>query len=268
MDGIITKIFLLLLVMTGTCRSAGCAENPACLQPKRPDANSVEQILKKLNRKTKELKSYQCRIEYLFSQPILDSNSLRKGVLYYEVGGGKSNLRINFQSLRQDDEKEQKYVEDYILDGIWLTCIDYQIESVKRFQLAEPNDPNRPTEAFELVSRNFPIIGFSKVENLQKQFEIKLVEAERSEQSGFVRLGLKVRPGSIYKDDYKSIDFWIDKKLYLPAKIVTVSTEEDIYQIKFLKAKVNKKIDKKVFDIKIPKDFGEQIIPLKKKVKK
>ena len=28
----------------------------------------------------------------------------------------------------------------------------------------------------------------------------------------------------VYKDDYTSIDFWIDKKLYLPAKIVAVST--------------------------------------------
>ena len=71
---------------------------------------------------------------------------------------------------------------------------------------------------------------------------------------------------SIYKDDYTFIDFWIDRKLNLPAKVVAVTTEEDIYEIKFLQPKVNKAINKKVFDFEIPKKFGEpEIIPLKEK---
>ena len=47
--------------------------------------------------------------------------------------------------------------------------------------------------------------------------------------------------------------------------MVAVSTEEDVYQIKFLKPKINTAIDKKVFDFKIPQGFGEpEIIPLEK----
>ena len=78
---------------------------------------------------------------------------------------------------------------------------------------------------------------------------------------------LKVKPDSVYKDDYVSIDFWIDKKLGMPAKINAVSTEEDIYQIRLLKPKVNKRMDKKVFEFKVPRGFGKEIIPLKKKTK-
>ena len=79
---------------------------------------------------------------------------------------------------------------------------------------------------------------------------------------------MKVKPNSIYKDDYISIDFWIDEKLNLPAKIVAVKSEPeppfgDIVELKFLKPKINKGIDKKVFELKIPKDFSEpQITPL------
>jgi len=73
-----------------------------------------------------------------------------------------------------------------------------------------------------------------------------------------------VKPDSIYKDDYTSIDFWIDRKLYLPAKIVAISTEEDIYEIRLLGAKVNERIDKKVFEVKIPEGFGMEIMPLEK----
>jgi len=231
---------------------------------KGADVNSVDGILRNLSRRTAELKSYQSQIEYRFIQPLFESETRRKGVLYYAKFNGKSKLRINFQTLKQDDEAEQKYIEQYIFDGVWLTHIDYQIKEVKRYQKAEPNEP---VDAFELVSKNFPIIGFSKVEDLKKEFEIELIERQKSGSENFVRLHLKVRRDSIYKDDYTSIDFWIDKKLYLPAKIVAVTTEEDFYGIKFLKPEVNKKIDKKVFEIKVPEGFGEEIVPLKKKSK-
>lgn len=259
---IITKVALVFLTAAGICPACDCKEDLLYDQPPEKETGTVETILKQLNQKTKELKSYQARIEYLFSQPLFESQTLRKGVLYYEKSDKKSKLRINFQTLKQDDEKEQKYKDEYIFDGVWLTRIDYQIKSVRKRQLAEPNEP---VDAFDLASQYFPIIGFTKIEDLKKQFEIKLVEQQGGKDENFVRLALKVRPDSIYKDDYTSIGFWIDKKSYLPAKIVAVSTEEDIYEIKFLKPKVDKKIDKKVFEVKIPRGFGKEIIPLKKK---
>ena len=161
----------------------------------------------------------------------------------------------------QDDEKEQKYREEFIFDGIWLTHINYQIKQVRVHQLAEPNEP---VDAFELASKNLPIVGFSKVEDLKKQFEIQLVEQQGGEQEKFIRLHLKVKPDSKYKDKYTSIDFWIDKKLGLPTKINAVSTEEDIYQIRLVKPKVNEKIDFSIFDFKVPNDFDKEVIPLKK----
>lgn len=264
------KFFFLLLATVNTCLAVGCAGNLARSEVGRADANSVpvaelEAVLEQLKKQTTELKSYQSQIEYKFSQPLLESETLRKGVLYYQRSDGKSALRMNFQTLKQDDEEEQKYIEHYIFDGVWLTHIDYQIKEVKRYQKAEPNEP---VDAFELVSENFPIIGFSKAEELKKEFEIRLVEQQGGEAEDFVHLRLKVKGDSVYKDDYTSIDFWIDKKLYLPAKIIAVTTEEDIYEIKLLGPKINKEIDKKVFEIKIPEGFGVEIIPLKEGKKK
>jgi outer membrane lipoprotein-sorting protein len=253
------KVFFLLLAIAGIRLAAG--GRVAGSEAERADANSAEVVLERLKKQTAELKSYQSQIEYKFSQPILESETLRKGVLYYQRSEGKSALRINFQTLKQDEEEEQKYIEQYIFDGVWLTHIDYQIKEVKRYQKAEPNEP---VDAFELVGENFPIIGFSKAEELKKEFEIRLVEQQGGEMEGFVHLHLKVKAASIYKDDYTSVDFWIDKKLYLPAKIVAVSTEEDIYEIKFLQPKVNKKIDEKVFELKIPEGFNIEIEALKK----
>ena len=264
---IITKVAFILLAMLGNCRAGCCTKSSGLLYEKEVKPDPVEAVLKQLNQKTKQLKSYQARIEYRFTQPLFESETLRKGVLYYaRFDKKKTALRINFQTLKQDDEKEQKYIEHFIFDGVWLTHIDYQIKTVRCHQLAEPN---KPVDAFDLAGKNLPIIGFAKIKDLKKQFDIKLIEPRKDEPKNFIHLYLKVKPGSIYKDDYTHIDFWIDKKLGLPAKIVAVSTEQDIYQIKLLKPKVNKRMDKKVFEFKIPRGFGKpEIIPLKKKKKK
>ena len=257
------KVTIIVLGTVATCWAGGCTANSAGTQVEK-ETCPVDVVLKQLNQKTTALKSYRGRIEYLFGQPLLDSQTLRKGMLYYQRDNGKSKLRINFQTLKQDDEEEQKYIEQYIFDGVWLTHIDYQIEQVKRYQQAEPNEP---VDAFDLVSQNFPIIGFSKVEELKSEFEIKLIEKKRTEPSRLIWLNLRVKPDSIYKNDYTSMDLWVDKKSYLPAAIRAISTEEDFCAIKLLKPKINKAIDKKVFEVKIPEGFGEEVIPLKKKGK-
>jgi outer membrane lipoprotein-sorting protein len=261
---ILVKVVFILLVVIGPCWAGGLPADLSRPQREAADVNSLDAILKQLNRKTAELLSFQCRIEYLFRQPLFESQTLRTGHLYYQKTSLESKLRINFQTLKQDDADQQKHVEHYIFDGVWLTHIDYQIKTVKRYQLAKSD---KPADVFDLASQNFPIIGFTKTEDLKKQFEISLVEQKQGEPNDFIQLNLKVKPDSIYKNDYNSIEFWIDKKLYLPAKIAAVSTEEDIYQLIFLNAKVNEKIDKAIFEFKIPESFDKEIIPLKKKDK-
>jgi outer membrane lipoprotein-sorting protein len=281
---IIYKFVLILLLTAGIYR---VSESPASSETKPPNdkmPDAVDTVLKQLNTKAQELQSYEAKIEYKFTQPLLESESLRKGALYYTKLDGKSKLRIHFQTAKQEDEKEQKYIEEYIVldggflthpghkfEGTWIVHIDYQIETVKYYQLAEPGDPNETVDVFDLASRNLPMIGFSKIEDLKKQFEITLVEPKKNQPEDFIQVHLKVKPNSVYEDDYVHIDFWIDKKLGLPVKIVAVSTEPespygDVSEIKFLKPKVNKQIDKNLFNLKIPEDFGEpEIIPLKAK---
>lgn len=260
---IITKIVFILLGTAGMCW-AGCSVKTKVVEPKEKQANPVDVVLTQLSRKTRLLKSYQAQVEYKSIQPVFESTTLRKAQLFYAMSGEKSKLRINFSTLKQDDEKEQKFREEFIFDGVWLAQIDYQTKQVIMRQLAEPN---KPVGAFELAGRNLPIVGFTGIEDLRKQFEIKLVDQKGSERDDFIQLHLKVKPDSKYKDKYTSIDFWIDKKLYLPARVGAVSAEEDIHQIKLLNPKVNKKLDMNIFDVEIPNGFGKEIIPLETKDK-
>ena len=104
------------------------------------------------------------RFEYNFSQPLLDSQTFRTGYLIFKKNNTSSHLRIDFDTIKEDNEKTQKYIEHIIFDGIWLTHIDYQTEHVKKIQQAEPNNP---IDAFELARQHFPIIGFTKIPELK-----------------------------------------------------------------------------------------------------
>lgn len=273
---IIRTTLVLLWAVSSGCASGSTTET--LTEQKKSDP--VDTVLEQLNKTTLELESYQGQIEYKFVQPSLfDSRDLRKGMLYYVKEGNKSRLRVNFQTRKQDEEEEHKYLEQYIVldgsslkypgekfEGTWLVCIDYQIKELKLVQLAGPTEPDKQVDVFELASRNLPIIGFTKIENLKEQFDVSLVEQKTKESQDFTQVHLDVKPNSVYKDDYTYIDFWIDKKLNLPAQILAETTDKDFYEIKFLKPKINKKIDRKIFDFKIPKDFSEpEIIPLKEK---
>ena len=118
----------------------------------------VDVILKKMSEATSKLKSYEAEIKYLVVQEpeFLDSRTLRRGKLYYLKDKEHSKLRINFAKIKQDDEKEHKQKQEFIFDGVWLVTIDYLLENVQYRQLARENDPS---DVFELLSNNFPIVS-------------------------------------------------------------------------------------------------------------
>ncbi|MCJ7729358.1 MAG: hypothetical protein MUO27_05735, partial [Sedimentisphaerales bacterium] len=107
------KTMVIVMVFVAVCSAASCAETPAMCPSGNANSGSVDNILKDLQNAVSNLKSYQCKIEYLFSQPLLESKTQRKGLLYYAKSGDKSKLRINFDTLKQDEEPEQKHIEHY-----------------------------------------------------------------------------------------------------------------------------------------------------------
>lgn len=277
------RAILVISWIAGTCWACGCAEGQETQQQNPQKTEPVDAVLERLNKTTSELTSYEAQIEYKYIQPLLESESLHKGRLYYSRSAGTAALRVNFDTRKQEDEKEQKYIEQYVVidgaalthpaqqfKGIWLVHLDYQLKTVNYYQLAEPNDPNAPADVFELAGRNLPMLGFTKTRDLKKEFEVAIVEPPKDTSEDFTQVHLKVKPNSIYKDDYVSMDFWIDQKLGLPVKAVAVKTEPEppygeIQEIKFLNPKVNKGIDANVFELKIPKGFSEpEITPLSK----
>ena len=252
-----------LSVVLAAGLACGAAAPPAPTAPvAASDPNALDKVLQNLEAKATELKSYQVNMDYIFKQPLLESQQRRTGVLYYARFDKESFLRIDFNTLQQDEEKQQTYQQQYIFDGIWLLEVDHRLQTATRRQVAEPN---KPLDAFALASKHLPVLGFSKVEDLRQQFDIELVAEPLAEAAAPQHLHLKVKPDSVYKDDYATLDFWIDRKIGLPMRVEAVTPEEDVYEIKLTDPKVNAPLDRKLFQVDIPRSFSEEVVPLAKK---
>lgn len=176
--------------------------------------------------------------------------------MYYQQRRGGSGLRINFSSLIEDDSPVRDYKDEYIFDGRWLSHVDYATKQVKKYEQVKEGDT---IDAFDLLSRRFPIIGFSKVEEIEDDFAISVV----SESAKVVQLRLKPVLGSFFAEDYVCIDFWIDMEKLLPSKIVAENTNEELYTFEFKRPELNKNIDSKIFKYIIPRGFTTEIEMLK-----
>jgi outer membrane lipoprotein-sorting protein len=264
------KRFLLALIFVSAC--LGCADSASMANDANmpslhlgravsdTDANKIDSILARLDRKSREIKTYEAKIIYLFSQPVLESESLRTGKLYYINNQKGSKLRIIFTTLKQDNEPVPNYKEEYFFDGVNLTRIDYRLKNVEYRQLTEPN---KPLNAFDLASRYLPIIGFAKADKLREDFEISAVTDANSAAVELQELLLKTRSQSPYQSDYKQIRFWVDKQSSLPVRMEAVSPQDDVYDIRLEQAKVNQQLPNDIFNIEVPADFSKNVVPLK-----
>jgi len=259
-------MFLLLLTTAGVASSCqGKAD--ACggkEQISSPETSSeLDKILANLRKQNSLIETYQARIEYIYIEDPdwAPTKTTRKGDIYYKKANKRSTLLIRFESMRLDDEEPEKRKVEYLFDGVWLKIVDHQNETVNSYQKSKKD---KPVDAFELISRDFPLIGFTGKDDLRKNFEISLSGEEENSGKTAVKLILKPKKGSNYAKNYSNIDFYIDKRTFLPVRMITCSTEGDIYDIALLYAKINKKLKDAVFRLETPSHFIENVQKLKK----
>lgn len=260
------KIALLLLLCMAvlsahaeTCCASAKEEKCNSVAGKKdadPGETAVQEILTKINTAAKQLKSYQAHISYLAIQDPngLDSRVLQTGELYYKKQDGRENLRIRLDTIKQDDFDPEKQREEYLFDGIWLTHINFKLEQIDKYQ---QSPQGKPIDVFELINHNFPLIGFSGTESMEKEFDISLKKTDDPNEAP--SLILNVKADSKFKESYEKVYFTIDKNLNLPSKVVAFTPQGDESHVEFSYAKVNKKLKNTVFRVETPKDFRQNV---------
>ncbi|HAL45651.1 MAG: hypothetical protein A2Y12_11350 [Planctomycetes bacterium GWF2_42_9] len=207
------------------------------------DTNDINKTIEKLNQAAANLKTLTTEIEYTHIQTLFDTQTVRTGKLFYFKDDSSAWLRINFETLKQDQAKEQKYREEYVFDGKKLTRIDYQSKSVVTEQYAKDNNTIEP---FVLVQDYFPIIGLAKPQEMTQNFDITL--------NGDT-LKLVPKENSRFHKTYTQINVTINPELNLPIVFNASTTDNEEITIKLNKMETSKPVKKEVFELKIPGDF-------------
>ncbi len=222
----------------------------------------INSIIEKLNQTANSLKNLSAKIEYTHAQPLFDTQTIRRGRLFYAKDVNSSALRINFLTIKQDESAEQNYREDYIFDGWKMTKIDYQSKSATLEELAK----DKPIEPFELAQDYFPIIGFAKPDELTQQFDIELLvrqahhQKQKTGKQNFDTLLLIPKENSGFFKTYKQVEIKIDSKNSLPNDFSALTCEDEKITIKLSQIDTTTKIDKAIFDLNIPMDFTQQTV--------
>ncbi|MEN8127690.1 MAG: hypothetical protein ABFR90_07775 [Planctomycetota bacterium] len=262
------SIFLTPAIWTGMACCA-TSENQQTKPTKTPGnsspckADELNVVLSKMKKATEQLRSCQAALSHLFIQDpeLLDSRTLKNGVLYYLKDKDRSRLRIRFDDIRQDDFDPVKQREEYLFDGVWMTRIDYKLKQIDQYQKA-PEDS--PIDVFEFISYNFPLVGFSGIDELEKDFEVSFAAQKAADPNTTIQLLLKTLKDSKYSEEFSKIDFWVNNDTFLPLRIRAYTTQGDIHDIRFLDAKINKNLENSVFTIETPAGFSKNREALKK----
>ncbi len=265
MSRLLSKMVFVLIVSVSFCQASTCckAKPPEKdKQAKEKAPATIDGILVMLNKQNSKLSTYQAKIDYSYTElpDVVDSTVIRTGNIFYKKEKATSKLIIRFDTFKQDDEKKEKRKEVYFFDGVWLRVVDHKNKTINSYQKVREN---KPVDAFELISRDFPMLGFNNKEDLRKHFDISMSSQDPKSGQSQIRLSLKVKKGSKYAKSYTSVDFRIDKKTFLPARIITTSTDGDIYDIKLLLSKVNENLKNSVFKLETLNDFSENKHPIK-----
>ncbi len=256
----------------GTSGAAGLSapEIPAACRPadapgaEETDPNqplTLEAVLAHTQVATRHIESLECQLVYEFLQPFHESQTTRRGDVHYRRLATHSELRIHFDTKKEDDTPEVRYREDLFFDGVWRTHIDFQGRTVQKHQLA-PED--KPIDALDLVGQSVPIFGFSGMESLQETYAIELLPPSEESRDDQVHLLLIPDVNALPEHEYRSVEVWLDRETWLPARVEAENLDEDIYRLQFPKLKLNQKIDAEAFVVTIPKGFGTpEVVPLR-----
>lgn len=227
--------------------------------PTGGESKKLAEILQKMQKATNNLNTLSADMEYLYIQDpeLIDAKTIRNGNVYFKKNEAGSRLLISFLTRQQDDGEVLKRPEYFLFDGVWLTKIDMELETIDRYQEA-PED--QPVGVFEFISHNFPMVGFTDPNNLDKEFIISVPEKQPENAT---HLHLKVKDDSVYREDYKELDVWVDNTTWLPTRLTAWSTQGDFYDLKWTDIKINKKLENAVFTIETPAHFRKNTHPLK-----
>ena len=219
------------------------ASAPATTQATQPAiSKELETILDELEKKREQIKTLEATLKYQTHELIPDVTKTQTGVLKYQAREKDSPVRfmIRFDELIQEDLRIT-HKEWFCFNGKVFREVREHTKTVRDYKV---DRDEKEVDPFALGEGPFPLPYGQKKSDMLKNFQITLVPPKEDEV-GTVHLALVPREGTPLAREYKQLDFWLDRKDYLPQRIVTENRYDTVITVWFSDVKVNVKLSEK-----------------------
>jgi len=220
---------------TATTQSSQPATVPAATRP--AVSKRVERTLDRLEKKRREIRDLQADIKWQLYEPLPDVRRTRIGILRYRAATKKSLAKFLARfDTRVVDGVRYRQKEWFCFDGQKLREVRERTKTVEDHVVVKPGEKIDP---FELGKGPFPLPFGQKKREMINNFDITLAKPNKKEQAEVDLLKLVPKKGTRLWKAYKRVEFLLDRKDYLPSRVISEDRDGNITTVWFSKVKIN-----------------------------
>lgn len=228
----LTTVFVLLTVTSPVVAlaahpraavSSAPASQPSATAPAPQVDPRVEEILDRLHDAGRRVNDLTAALTFRSYNPILDETIVKTGRLAFRRMEPHSRFLVHFDRLVQNGRITDSD-EWHLFDGRWYVEAREQTRTMIRREVVRPGEQMDP---FRLGQGPFPLpIGQPKADIL-RHFTVQYVPPAPTDPPETDHLRCIPREDSPLYDDYRQLDFFIDRRTDLPVRVVADQRRDD-----------------------------------------
>ena len=191
--------------------------------PADPAAADVESILERIEDRGAGVNDLRCRVIYMVEDRIADDKVIREGEILYKKKEPNPVFMITFTKTIQEGTVS-RLKSWWLFDGRWLYEAKQRSKSIIKRDLAPSGER---IDLFDLEKAPFPIPFGQKKDKILANFDVRLGPGGANAPPDTDHLICTPKPEGRFAKDYTKVEFFVDRSLNLPTKIVMTENPPD-----------------------------------------
>ncbi len=268
-----TRMRLSSLIVVLAATTVACGQNkpaPAAKPAPKPAARpanapsaAIMKILTALEAAGAKHATIQADVDYRIDRDLTGETEQRTGYVKYQRRTKRSpdKFRVHFDTLRMDEGRKLKSVQDFAFDGMWLCVAKHREKRLIKYQVAAVG---QRVEPLRLGKGPFPLPFGQSVKDILTYFRVTQParKARKSDPPNADRLVFTTLATRKKDLNVVRIEQWIDRTTHLPVKVTALDKSENTTTVTFTNTKSGIEFDRDIFHISLPRGWTQSIKPL------
>ncbi|MCH8243216.1 MAG: hypothetical protein IH897_11490 [Planctomycetes bacterium] len=193
---------------------------PKTSQEAKRAVPSVEEILTRLEKRSDGLKDIWCKIHFVVDDQMDLTKQTKDGHILLLMAEPNPKFLIHFEKSQQDDVLGKR--EWFLFDGRWLHKAVERTGQVTKTEITRRGEKR---DFFDIETAAIPLPFGQKKEKILKNFTVKWIPPVDGDPKNCDHLACEPKPDSPVDRRYDTLDFYVDREIHLPRRIVTTGGE-------------------------------------------